>query len=63
MKFAISTFKFGLPWDSNGIYNDLTKRPPKFFNDLLTRVDEFSRVKDDDRAANRSNFKRERDGM
>lgn len=37
--------------------------PPKTFDDLLTRVDEFYRVEDDDRAANKSNFKRDRGGM
>lgn len=41
---TISPFKFGLPWDSNGIYNDLMHNPPKTFNDFLSRVDEFSRV-------------------
>lgn len=35
MKFAISTFKYGLPWDHYGIYNDLMRRPQKTFNDLL----------------------------
>lgn len=35
------------------------RRPLKTFNDLLSRVDEFFRVKDDDRAANRDDFKRE----
>lgn len=60
MKFALSTFKFGLSWDSNSIYNDLTKRPSRTFDVLLARVDEFSRDEDDDRAVNRSNFKRNR---
>ena len=60
MRFAVSTFKFGLPWDSNSIYNDLTRRPPKSFDGLLARIDEFSRVEDDDRAINRSSFKRDR---
>lgn len=53
-------FKFGLLWDNNGIYNDLTRRSPKTFDDLLTRVDGFSRVEDDDRATNRKNPKRKR---
>ena len=30
------------------------------FDDLHARIDEFSRVEDDDRATNRSNFKRDR---
>ena len=60
LRFAVSTFKFGLPWDNNDIYNDLTRRPPKSFDNLLTRIDEFSKVEDGDRAANRSNFKRDR---
>lgn len=60
MKFAVSTFKFGLPWDNTGTYNDLTRRPPRTFNDLLARVDEFSMVEDNDQAANRTNFKRDR---
>ena len=28
MKFDLNTFKYGLPRDSNGIYNSLTKIPP-----------------------------------
>lgn len=36
--------------DNNGIYNNLTQRPLKTFNDLLSKVDEFSRVEDDDKA-------------
>ncbi|KAM7502432.1 hypothetical protein LguiB_001336 [Lonicera macranthoides] len=60
-RFALSTFKFGLPYDGNGIYNDLTRRPPKTFNDLLARVDEFSRVEDDDKAMSKQQgFKRDR---
>jgi len=59
LRFTVSTFKFGLPWDANGIYNDLTRRPPKTFDDLLARVDEFSRVEDDDQDSNRVNFKME----
>ena len=60
LRFAVSTFKFGLPWDNNNIYNDLTRRPPKGFDDLLARIDEISRVEDNDRVANRSNLKRDR---
>lgn len=56
LKFTVGTFKFGLPWDSNDIYNDL----PRTFDDLLARVDEFSKVDDDDRAAIRLNVKRDR---
>lgn len=60
LRFVVNTFKFGLQWDNNGIYNDLARRPPRTFDDLLTRVDEFSRVEDDDRVANRSNAKRDK---
>lgn len=59
LRFTITTFKFSLLWDSNDIYNDLTRRPLKTFDDLLTRVDKFLRVEDDDRAANMLNPKRE----
>lgn len=31
LKFAISTLKYGLPWDRDGIYNDLTRRPQDFW--------------------------------
>lgn len=51
-----------MPCDNNDIYNDLICRLPKNFNDLLPRIDEFSRVEDDDKAANRSGFKREKNG-
>lgn len=60
IKFASRTFKFGFPWDSNGIYNVFTRRTPRTFDDLLARINEFSRVEDDDQTANRSNFKRDR---
>lgn len=49
-----------LPWDRDGIYNDPTIRPPKTFDDLLSRIDEFAKVKDDDLAANRAEYKRDR---
>ena len=47
-------------WDRDGIYNDLMRRPPKDFDDLLSRIDEFARVEDDELAANRVEYKRER---
>ena len=47
MKFALNTFKYGLPRDSNGIYNSLTRVPPTSFDELLSRVNEFARVEDD----------------
>lgn len=58
MKLAVSTFKFGLPWDNNGIYNDLNRRAPRTFKDLLARLDEFPR--DDDRAVNMLNSNRDK---
>ena len=58
LKFTVSAFKFGMSCDDIGIYNDHTRHPPKTFNDLLARIDEFLRVEDDDRTANMSNFKR-----
>lgn len=51
-----SIFKFKSRWDNNGIYNDLAHKPPRMFNDLL------SRVEDDDRTANIAGFKREMNG-
>lgn len=54
-EFAISTFKYRLPWNRDGIYIDLTIRPPKTFDDLLTRIDEFARIEDSDLAINTDN--------
>lgn len=59
MEFPISTFKYGLPWDRDGIYNDLTRRTPKNFDYFLSRIYEFARVEDDDLVANRVEYKRE----
>ncbi|KAM7503881.1 hypothetical protein LguiB_002785 [Lonicera macranthoides] len=52
-----NTFKFGLPWDSNGVYNDLNRRPPRTFDDILARINEFSRAEDNDQAANFKNVR------
>lgn len=37
LKFALDTFKYGLPKDRNGIYNSLTRVPPYTFKELLSR--------------------------
>lgn len=34
---------------------------PKTFDDLLTRIDKFTQVKEDDLAANRADYKRDRE--
>ena len=51
MKFALNTFKYGLPRDNNGIYNSFTRVPPYTFDELLSRVNDFIRVDDDEIAA------------
>lgn len=48
MKFAINTFKYGLPKDSNGIYNYLTRVLPYTFDELFSRVNKYARVEDDE---------------
>ena len=50
LQFALNTFKMGLPKDKNGIYNAHTRQPPATFDELLTRVNEYARVEDDDMA-------------
>ena len=50
IKFALNTFKYGLPKDSNGIYNSLMKVPPYTFDELLSRVNEYARVEEDEMA-------------
>lgn len=47
-RFALNTFKYGLPKDTDDIYNSLTRVPPYTFNELLSRVNEFAKVKDDE---------------
>ena len=54
MKFALNTFKYGLPRDSNVVYNSLTRIPRTSFDELLSRVDEFARVEDDEIVASGS---------
>lgn len=43
----MNTFKYGLPKDSNDIYNSLTRVPPHTFYELLSRVKDYARVEDD----------------
>ena len=47
-KFALNTFKYGLQKDKDGIYNLLTRLPPYTFDDLLSRVNKYARVEDDE---------------
>ena len=49
-----------MPWVRDGIYEDLKRRPPKTFDDLLSRIDKFARVEDDDLTANKDEYKKER---
>lgn len=59
MRFALSTFKYSLPKDNNGIYNSLTKVPPYTFDELLSRVEDdevaTSGVAEQNRGSNGSN--------
>lgn len=52
-RFALNTFKYGLPKDNHGIYNSLTRVPPYTFDELLLRVNEYARVEDDEMATTR----------
>ena len=44
----------GLPKNKNGIYNALTRQPPATFDKLLSRVNEYARVEDDEVAEQES---------
>ena len=44
----MNTFKYGLPKDNNGIYNSLTRVSPFTFDELLSWVNEYARVEDDE---------------
>lgn len=46
--------------DCDGIYNVLTRRPPKTFDDLLAKINEFARVEDDYSTSNMANYKGDR---
>lgn len=48
LRFALNTFKMGLPKDDNMIYNALTRQPPTTFDKFLSRVNEYARVRNDD---------------
>lgn len=48
LKFNLNTFKCGLPSDNSGIYNSLTKFPPYTFDELLSRINEYARVEDNE---------------
>lgn len=52
LKFALNTFKCGLPRDNNGIYNSLTTISFYTFDELLSRINEYACVEDDEIAAN-----------
>lgn len=39
-----------MPNDSNGIYNSLTRVPPNTFDEWISRVNEYTKVKDDEMA-------------
>lgn len=52
LKFALNTFKCGFPRDNSGIYNSLTRIPPHTFDELLSRINEYARVEDDEIATN-----------
>ena len=39
---------YGLPRDSNVIYNSLMRVPPYTFDELLSRVNEFAGMEDDE---------------
>lgn len=44
----MNTFKYGLPRNTNGIYNSLTRVPDYTFDELLSRVNEYVKVEDDE---------------
>lgn len=48
MRFPLNSFKYGLLKDNNGIYNSLTSVPPYTFDELLSKVNEYTRVEDDE---------------
>lgn len=50
MRFALNTFKYGLPKDSSSIYNSLTRVPLYTFDELLSKVNGYARVEDDEMA-------------
>ena len=58
LKFALNIFKCGLSRENNGIYNSLSKIPPYTFYELLSRINEYSRVEDDGITANGGDDKR-----
>nr|XP_023922510.1 uncharacterized protein LOC112033960 [Quercus suber] len=45
-KITVSTFRMGLPEDS-GLRESLTKKPPEDMRQLMRRVEEYKRLKDD----------------
>ena len=45
-KIAASTFRLGLPEDSE-LRDSLTKRPPEDMRQLMRRIEEYKRLKDD----------------
>ena len=45
-KIATSTFRIGLPEDSE-LQESLTKRPPEDMRQLMRRIEEYKRLEDD----------------
>ena len=54
LKFALNTFKSGLSYDKDVIYNSLTRLPPHTFDQLLARVNEYASVEDNEAIAIRA---------
>lgn len=48
LQFALNTFKYGLPKDNSCIYNSLTRVLPQTFDELLSKINKFARVEDDE---------------
>ncbi|XP_026425296.1 uncharacterized protein LOC113321613 [Papaver somniferum] len=47
---AIEAFRQAFPWDLNGMYNSLTRKPAKNLEELYDRAEEYARVADDQKA-------------
>lgn len=55
LKFVLNTFKYGLPRTNNGIYNSFNIIPPYTFDELLSWINEYACVVDDEITTNVGN--------
>lgn len=58
LRFPLNIFKYDLPCGDNGVYNSLTIVSPYTIDKLMSRIDKYALVEDDEIATARRNDER-----